>query len=288
MRFIFKEGENKREITIEQQRNGQSNEMDTELYPEVLSINVVCDSESIIINKTDSKEKEQIIALISEKIPDYTFTFEPKLVYIRDQRIIGDSSSMNEISLSILRKIKENVVDYYDSFSNALSEPNAKYYNAKLPDDKYNDLAYKYGISKVKKPIVNSLTQGNVELLKSLELFDDIITRKGFAYKNLSLSDKGIRFQYDGNLIPLDKLSSGEQNLLIIFYKLLFETSPGAMVLIDEPETSLHVVWQLSFLKDLSKVAKTVGLSFVISTHSPQILSNKIGVAQDLYKLMKK
>jgi predicted ATP-dependent endonuclease of OLD family len=64
-----------------------------------------------------------------------------------------------------------------------------------------------------------------------------------------------------------------------LFYELIFG-SPGIdLFLIDEPEISLHVEWQRSFLSDLQKVQKLTGCRFLVATHSPQIINNRRDLA---------
>jgi len=76
----------------------------------------------------------------------------------------------------------------------------------------------------------------------------------------------------DGSDLPLSCLSSGEQHELVLLHELLFEVSPGSLILIDEPELSLHVTWQQDMLEDLLDVAKLSDLDIVIATHSPYIV----------------
>ena len=47
------------------------------------------------------------------------------------------------------------------------------------------------------------------------------------------------------------------------------------MILIDEPELSLHVAWQVSFLSDLKELTRLVPLDVLIATHSPQIINDR-------------
>lgn len=75
-------------------------------------------------------------------------------------------------------------------------------------------------------------------------------------------------------VIDLDSLSSGEQHEIILMIDLLINVPKGATVLIDEPEISLHVAWQLAFIPDVQEIAKMVGFKFVVATHSPQIINN--------------
>lgn len=82
-----------------------------------------------------------------------------------------------------------------------------------------------------------------------------------------------------GGDIPLSFLSSGEQHEIVLMYELLFKTSPNSLLLIDEPEISLHVKWQKSFIKDLKRIRDLVGFDALIATHSPFIVG-------DYYELM--
>lgn len=91
----------------------------------------------------------------------------------------------------------------------------------------------------------------------------DLDAREGFV-----LRSEGV----DPKEIPAEQLSSGEQHLIVMTYRLLFDATPGELVLIDEPEVSLHVAWQRQFLDDLKEIATLQGLRFIVATHSPQIV----------------
>ena len=75
--------------------------------------------------------------------------------------------------------------------------------------------------------------------------------------------------------LPLDSLSSGEQHELVLHYDLLFRVPSNTVVLIDEPELSLHVGWQKKFLSDLTAIVKLSGLDAVVATHSPFIVGDR-------------
>ncbi len=79
--------------------------------------------------------------------------------------------------------------------------------------------------------------------------------------------------QLTGKDIPLSGLSSGEQHELVLFFQLLFDTEPNSLLLIDEPEISLHISWQNHFINDLKEVIILNNLSAIIATHSPDIIN---------------
>jgi predicted ATP-binding protein involved in virulence len=114
------------------------------------------------------------------------------------------------------------------------------------------------------------------ELLEKVELFKDIINTR-FLYKCFALDKtNGFVFTNDkGVVLPPTALSSGEQHELVLAYQLIFMVQPKALILIDEPELSLHVTWQHMFLDDLMRISKLVDLDFIIATHSPSIVHQR-------------
>ena len=68
--------------------------------------------------------------------------------------------------------------------------------------------------------------------------------------------------------------STGEQQLLALFYGVLVALPPRCVVLIDEPELSLHVAWQLTLVQDLVEAADMRGSRIVVATHSPAIVND--------------
>ncbi len=126
------------------------------------------------------------------------------------------------------------------------------------------------------------------DLLTKIDLFVSIISQKDFAFKTLQISSgKGFSFYQNKTLQPLSltDLSSGEQHEVVLLYELLFKSAPNTLILIDEPEISLHVIWQKAFIDDLKKIAKLKKISFLVSTHSPQIINNYWGLTRDLFEL---
>lgn len=114
-------------------------------------------------------------------------------------------------------------------------------------------------------------------LLKKIELLEQIINDR-LLNKQLQVTDGeglSVRHSVKDRSIALDSLSSGEQHVIILMIDLLFNVPRGAVVLIDEPEISLHVVWQLTFIPDVKRIAELAGFRFVVATHSPQIINDQ-------------
>ena len=75
--------------------------------------------------------------------------------------------------------------------------------------------------------------------------------------------------------------SSGEKETIVSFYNLLFKISSGEILLIDEPEISLHIAWQRMFINDLIKIEELRNLTILVATHSPQMISGNRNIQID-------
>lgn len=102
--------------------------------------------------------------------------------------------------------------------------------------------------------------------------------------KNVYINERNILSvrMDNGAALPTDKLSSGEKQILIMFYLILFEAKHGSLVIVDEPETSLHVGWQQRLGKTLSDIARLRSMRMIIATHSPQVIHDNWDLSVEL------
>ena len=114
-------------------------------------------------------------------------------------------------------------------------------------------------------------------LVNKLELFTNILNDRRFTFKSIKIDrKKGFIFlTKNGVELSLTDLSSGEQHEVVLLYELIFKTNPNTLVLIDEPEISLHVTWQKEFLSDLLKILELQKMQVIVATHSPQIINDR-------------
>ncbi len=112
--------------------------------------------------------------------------------------------------------------------------------------------------------------------IEKLDIFTTIINSR-LRFKHIEISGKsGIVVVDDASpngQLSLSDLSSGEKQEIVLFYELIFETPNSTLLLIDEPEISLHIAWQKMFMDDLIKIADYKGIKAIVATHSPQILN---------------
>ena len=114
-------------------------------------------------------------------------------------------------------------------------------------------------------------------LLRRVELFKEIINSR-FSDKKFEIDkDKGFVFKSDrdNSIVPPKALSSGEQHEIVLTYGLLFRARAKSLILIDEPELSLHVTWQRKFLEDIARISELADLDFLVATHSPSIIHDR-------------
>jgi predicted ATP-binding protein involved in virulence len=120
------------------------------------------------------------------------------------------------------------------------------------------------------------------ELADKINLLVNLINDR-FNYKKMEIDkEKGFVFRTDGRLLSPANLSSGEQHELVLTYELLFQTTKDTLVLIDEPELSLHVGWQIRFLDDLERIINLAQIDTLVATHSPQIINNRWDITVQL------
>lgn len=77
----------------------------------------------------------------------------------------------------------------------------------------------------------------------------------------------------DHMYIGTNAMSSGELSLIATAFFLNFSMLDGTVLLIDEPENSLHPDWQLGYLSRLKDLFPYTNFECHIATHSPMIVS---------------
>jgi predicted ATP-binding protein involved in virulence len=86
----------------------------------------------------------------------------------------------------------------------------------------------------------------------------------------------------NGQIQPLGALSSGERQLVVILTHLAFnnQASVANVLIIDEPELSLHLRWQELFVDAV--IEASPHLQMILATHSPSIIKSRIDDCVDV------
>ena len=140
------------------------------------------------------------------------------------------------------------------------------------------------GLDDVDKSKLSVLAVYVQDAKKKLAVFNDLYQRvdvlkriinSRFKHKQLDVDSNGFKISTRDTALDLEVLSSGEQHELVLLYDLLFTVTKGSLILIDEPELSLHVAWQRDILGDLSAVAELSDFQVLLATHSPLIIGKR-------------
>lgn len=117
------------------------------------------------------------------------------------------------------------------------------------------------------------LNQKETSIRDFVDVCNSYLQNKSMKYDSPTF-EFSITSNYDDHDIKLFQLSSGEKQIVSLFSHLYLTNKHDYLVLIDEPELSLSVKWQKTFLEDVRKGAFCNGLIAV--THSPFIFDNSL------------
>jgi len=139
--------------------------------------------------------------------------------------------------------------------------------------------------SKSKRDLAAGLLQPYIESvmnrLQAVEPIYDLVD-KFVKIVNDLLSDKTVKYQVSQGFSientlgsPLDwtNLSSGEQQLLLLFCYVLTGRDQPCVFMIDEPEISLNVKWQRQLIKALLDITEGSEIQFIFASHSMELLA---------------
>jgi len=125
---------------------------------------------------------------------------------------------------------------------------------------------------------INLLTSGEPDKIEEaqkvsrpriqfMDFIDELFADTG---KKIVRSSNEILFdQFGVRLLPYS-LSSGEKQLLVILLTLLVQDNQPYVLLMDEPEISLHIEWQQQLVSRVREMNPNVQI--IMTTHSPAVI----------------
>lgn len=120
------------------------------------------------------------------------------------------------------------------------------------------------------KDLIASLMRGEHinGILENKILFYDIIDSLFEATgKTINRHDNSLSFTVGCRQISPYQLSSGEKQMLIILTTVLIQRQREVIMLMDEPEISLHFDWQRRLIEDILRL--NPNLQLIMATHAP-------------------
>ena len=216
----------------------------------------------------------------SFKFTDFNLeTFDNSSMNWRERQNIIKTKEEIKAAIHKIGKVDDSLIKEMDSFFKRietlfeeLNESDGKGFNI-------NWLVNKAQIDRV-ADILDVIDSSNSRVSK---LYGPIITFQTIVNKFLSETNKHIEINTvgrvevirpDGKRCLIDSLSSGERQLIIMTANVLFNKKTGrsSIIIIDEPELSLHMKWQEMFSEEILGISPRT--QFIMATHSPEIVGD--------------
>lgn len=136
-------------------------------------------------------------------------------------------------------------------------------------------LSYQLAIG---REIISALTEGKsqqeVTMLtddkkRFFDILDSLFKSTG---KRVKRSEDSLLFTVGRRTITPYQLSSGEKQILFILTSVLVQNRRPSILIMDEPEISLHFDWQRRLIEDI--LILNPNLQLIVATHSPAVVMN--------------
>ena len=185
----------------------------------------------------------------------------------------GKTTLLNEIYKLALENLEDkNQVIYVPSIDNIAMRDKRKSSNALTQDLEFYMFDMKTGPSMMyyRMSMIDASAEKQAEIKARIEDFRSVINGL-FQETEKHIEIEGNKFNIvsKGQILPIDALSSGEKQILLIMLRVFLLEGKESYVLLDEPENSLDISWQYKLIDTLTKLNPNA--QFFITTHSPSI-----------------
>lgn len=202
---------------------------------------------------------------VTVKVGDYTVEFNGKTSASELKRAFAglkyQKISTFDVPLKDKRKLGKDDSPLYDELKDLVYEVGGE--NASFSDYRLNATNFPERAKCI-----------NDRIKKFYGTVNDLFAKTG---KVIGIDPNSNRLVFDdqGETIQLHKLSSGEKQLLLILLKVFLMDEQPYILLMDEPEISLHIEWQYRLLEEIRKL--NPNCQVITSTHSPSLFGDGWG-----------
>ena len=218
--------------------------------------------------------------------------------WISQKAIIGTNQGSTNVH-TVYTDVVNKIVSPYSTFESETSVASLverlKKIEVRISDHAHYDLATELST----KDFIEALELENeqkselaAELLKpyiqslerKLEAVDPIYEVIDSFVKAINefLNDKTINYQLGKGFrilnpfeveLEASQLSSGEQQLLLLFCYVITARDKPSVFMIDEPEISLNIKWQRQLIQALLQITEGSDIQFIFASHSMELLA---------------
>lgn len=172
----------------------------------------------------------------------------------------------------------KDAVIYLPSIDNLSVRDKRKTATALTQDLEYFIYDMKNGPSlmSLRMSIIDCSAKEQGEIKSRIGAFQQIVNELfSLTRKRIEIEGSKLSVVSENGTLPVDSLSSGEKQMLLILLRVFLLNNQKAVVLIDEPENSLDIDWQYELVKLLMQLNPHA--QYFITTHSPVIFGNGWG-----------
>jgi energy-coupling factor transporter ATP-binding protein EcfA2 len=130
---------------------------------------------------------------------------------------------------------------------------------------------------KIVENYLDSLDQQSISLKLAYQAIHTLVSTINeflFDKKVGFILGEGIRIVNGlGETLQPQELSSGEQQLLLLFCHINIAHDTGGIFIVDEPEISLNIKWQRKLIDSLLTLDRASNLQFILASHSIELIT---------------
>lgn len=130
-----------------------------------------------------------------------------------------------------------------------------------------------YSFSDYRLSMLKDLSTAQAKQDRIDKFFDLINMLFASTGKKIEIDDRNrVIFKKGRTTIQMEKLSAGEKQILLLLFTLFLMENQPNVILLDEPEISLHVEWQdrlIHLMLDINP-----NCQIIMTTHSPSIFAD--------------
>lgn len=191
----------------------------------------------------------------------------------------GKTTLLNTIYDIALERVDEkDQVVFVPSIDNIAMRDKRKVANALTQDLEFYMFDMKTGPSMMyhRMSMIDASLEKQIAMKADIDNFCCIVNDMFKATgKHIEIEGNKFNIVSSGEVIPVDALSSGEKQILLILLRVFLMDGENSCVLLDEPENSLDISWQFELINILVKLNPNA--QYFITTHSPSIFGDGWG-----------
>lgn len=185
----------------------------------------------------------------------------------------GKTTLLNEIyKLALENSSDKKQVVFVPSIDNIAMRDKRKVANALTQDLEFYMFDMKTGPSMMyyRMSMIDASAEKQAEMKARIEDFRSVINGL-FQETEKHIEIEGNKFSIvsKGRMLPIDALSSGEKQILLIMLRVFLLEGKESYVFLDEPETMLDISWQHELINMLIRLNPKA--QYFITTHSASL-----------------